>query len=469
MVARQWLGKWLSAWESSHRRKQRSRQVKKRGHDVDKKIDPRQLIKELSLEELCQTAEEYFRAITDPTPQMAKPFASTLETPQILYKMGLLLYGLRLGKSMVVLDFGAGTCWFSRLLNQMQCVTISVDVSETALELGKKLFEISPIVGEYLCPPQFVLFDGRRMEVPDDTVDRIISFDAFHHVPNQRQVLGEFFRVLKPGGIVGFSEPGIKHSQTTLSQYEMRKHTVLENDIRLDEIKAIATDIGFSDLRVKLTTAPQLDLDYDTYAEIIEWPLESLIPKPPRPRGSFETMAQRFLRQKGSVADNHTITLPMTAPPVRIFRTIVSAMRDSATFFLTKGTYIPDSRSHEGLKHQTELLTRIKTAQVGQPLELKVRLENVGSSKWLCRNIQDIGVVKIGVHLLGADERLIENDFARGNLRADVMPGQTVTEKVSITFTEPGEYILSIDLVSEHVCWFELFGSRPQHLRLNVT
>jgi SAM-dependent methyltransferase len=418
---------------------------------VDKKIDPKQLIQELSLEQLCQTAEEYFRGISDPTPQMAKPFSSTLEAPQQLYKMGLLLYGLRLGKSMVVLDFGAGTCWFSRFLNQMQCVTISVDVSETALELGKKLFEISPIVGEYLCAPRFVLFDGRRIEVPDDTVDRIISFDAFHHVPNQRQVLQEFFRVLKPGGIVGFSEPGMNHSQTALSQYEMQKHTVLENDIRLDEIKAIATDIGFSDLRVKLTTAPQLDLDYDTYAEIIKW-----LPGPLKSRRGLGTIVQRVFR-------------PKTALPVKIFKSIAPAMRNSAVFFLTKGTYIPDSRSHEGLKHQIELLTKIKTAQVGQALELKVRLKNVGSSKWLHRNIQDIGVVKIGVHLLDADEQLIENDFARGTLRADVMPGQTVTEKVSITFTEPGEYILSIDLVSEHVCWFEIFGSRPQHLRLNVT
>ncbi|UCB45480.1 MAG: hypothetical protein JSV25_14930, partial [Spirochaetota bacterium] len=81
---------------------------------------------------------------------MSKPFSSTLEMPQLLYRMGLLLAGLRLGKSMVVLDFGAGSCWFSRFLNQLQCITISVDVSETALELGKKLFERLPIIGEYL-------------------------------------------------------------------------------------------------------------------------------------------------------------------------------------------------------------------------------------------------------------------------------------------------------------------------------
>jgi SAM-dependent methyltransferase len=423
---------------------------------MDKKIDPKQLIQELSVEELCQTAEEYFRNLPDPTHQMSKPFASTLETPQLLYKAGLLLYGLELGKSMLVLDFGAGTCWFSRLLNQMQCVTISVDVSKTALELGKKLFEISPIVGEYLHPPRFVHFDGRRIEVAAETVDRIVSFDAFHHVPNQRQVLREFFRVLKPGGIVGFSEPGINHSQTELSQYEMQRHAVLENDIRLDEIREMATDIGFSDLRVKLLYDPYLNLGYSDYESIINWPLASFLEQRTQ---SLRSRIRKVFRRETDIPEF----------PAEVIKNIVPAMQNSAVFFLTKGMYIPDSRSHAGLQHKLELLTTTDTIQAGAALELKVRLENIGSSKWLHSNIQDIGVVKIGVHLLDADQQLLENDFARGRLGADVMPGQIVTAEVSVTFAQAGEYILAFDLVSEHVCWFELFGSQPQYLHVNVT
>ena len=87
------------------------------------RIDPKQLIRELTLAGLCQTAEEYYRNLPEPALQMSQPFASTMEAPQLLYKMGLLLYGLRLGKSMVVLDFGAGKCWLSRFLNQIHCIT----------------------------------------------------------------------------------------------------------------------------------------------------------------------------------------------------------------------------------------------------------------------------------------------------------------------------------------------------------
>jgi hypothetical protein len=41
---------------------------------MEEKIDPRQLMETLSVEALCNTAEEYYKKISDPTPQMSKPF-----------------------------------------------------------------------------------------------------------------------------------------------------------------------------------------------------------------------------------------------------------------------------------------------------------------------------------------------------------------------------------------------------------
>ena len=38
-----------------------------------------------------------------------------------------------------MLDFGAGSCWASRFLNQMGCRVISLDTSLTALNIGKEL------------------------------------------------------------------------------------------------------------------------------------------------------------------------------------------------------------------------------------------------------------------------------------------------------------------------------------------
>jgi len=73
-------------------------------------IDPKERISALSVERFCATADRPFAGITDPLPQMAKPFGNLVEAPDNLYNLGLLLGGLRLGRTMRVVDFGAGTC-----------------------------------------------------------------------------------------------------------------------------------------------------------------------------------------------------------------------------------------------------------------------------------------------------------------------------------------------------------------------
>ena len=223
-------------------------------------IDPKEIIKELTVEELCETAEDYFASIKNPIPQMEKPFSSLLEAPEMLQNMGLLLSGLNLAKTMTVLEFGAGTCWFSRYLNQAQCVTICCDASKTALDLGKRLFKESPIMGEIISEPRFLHFNGHKIDLPDESVDRIICYDAFHHIPNQSEVLSELARVLKKGGIAGFCEPGLYHSQSAQSQYEMKNYRVLENDIIIPEIFEIAKKCGFTDIEIKLLSAMNVSL-----------------------------------------------------------------------------------------------------------------------------------------------------------------------------------------------------------------
>ncbi|MBN2006216.1 MAG: class I SAM-dependent methyltransferase [Anaerolineae bacterium] len=428
-------------------------------------IDPKRLIAEISVSDLCQTAEAYYRNLSDPTHQMAKPFANILETPILLYKMGLLLSGLRLGKTMTVLDFGAGTCWFSRLLNQLQCATISVDVSSTGLELGRRLFATSPIVGEYIQPPQFIPFDGEHLEIADATVDRIVCFDTFHHVPNQHQVLREFFRVLKPGGIVGFSEPGIHHSQQPQSQYEMRNFSVLENDILLDEINILATEVGFRDLRVKLFAEPSPELSYADYMRIIRWP-------PPLKRALAELYrnVRTVLRQLWERRSLHQLIARDNelALPLRILNIITPAMQTSTVFFFTKGTFMPDSRAPYDLQHSLELVDPVSHVRVGESLEITLQIKNVGRARWLHHNFHDFGVVKVGVHLFDGHQQLVENDFARGLLPADVLPGENIQTTVTVTFNQPGEYILGIDMVAELIGWFEVLGNQPQYLHVTV-
>ena len=224
-------------------------------------IDPRELMAELSVEDLNYFANEYYRRLAFPDHQLGKPFTIVADTAQVLHRFGILLEGLRLGPAMTVLDFGAGTCWLSKMLWQMGCSVIATDVAVDALEMGRRLFEKYPVpMLNPNTPYRIVPFDGYTLEVEDQTVDRIICFDTFHHVPNQEQVVSEFARVLRPGGIIALNEPVGPHSKEGASQSEMRIYTVLENDLTMDGLLPLFERHGLISPRFKLAFAPGFEL-----------------------------------------------------------------------------------------------------------------------------------------------------------------------------------------------------------------
>jgi ubiquinone/menaquinone biosynthesis C-methylase UbiE len=47
---------------------------------------------------------------------------------------------------------------------------------------------------------------GSHLRLPDRSVDMIFCHQTFHHIVDQEDALGEFYRVLKPGGLLLFAE-----------------------------------------------------------------------------------------------------------------------------------------------------------------------------------------------------------------------------------------------------------------------
>jgi len=392
-------------------------------------INPKDIIKKYTVEELCQAADDYFKSISDPTHLMAKPFSSLQETPGMLQNLGLLLSGLKLAKTMTVLEFAAGTCWFSRHLHQLQCKTISCDVSNTALEIGKHLFQKQPIIGVPISEPTFLHFNGHKIDLPNESVDRIICHDGFHHIPNQEEVISELARVLKKGGIAGFCEPGKFHSQKPQSQYEMNNFTVLENDILITEIYAFAQKYGFTDIRLKVLGG--IDVSMNQYKFLVKLLSNKLLNK--------------------------------------IFKlNIGNSITDKTIFFLYKGENIPDSRSHVGLSHSITTSRDVFSVRAGENLSILVNISNTGDSRWLIENIHDIGVVRIGTHLYDHANNLMDLDFSRYHITTITEPGATFEQSIKVKFENPGLYRLAIDLVSEHICWFENVGSVPKFVTIKV-
>ncbi len=390
-------------------------------------VDVNTLLQTYTVEELCKHAEFYHQHITNWDHHLGLPFSSIDSAPDTLIAFAHLIEGLKLVPGLTVLDFAAGSCWASRLLNQLGCEVISLDASKTALNIGRELKHRHAVFGKQ--PPHtFMEFDGRQIHLPDNSLDRLICMNSLHHVPNLEEVLSEMYRVLKNGTIAGFSEPGPFHSRSPQSQYEMKNYTVIERDVIIEDIDALARQIGFTDLKIAIYTPYPMLCSLRTF--------------------------QRFLGKRGFISPGD--------PSMEYAKLTISHMMHHRLFFLYKGDLLSgDSRDPEGLIADVQTRMAQTIYKRGDTMTIEATIKNMSEKEWLPAST-GVGGVTLCAHLFNCDGTLQELVYSRTPLTQDsrnIMPGEVVTLDVRIPAPETGKYTLEFDVVSEFVTWFSINGS----------
>jgi ubiquinone/menaquinone biosynthesis C-methylase UbiE len=382
-------------------------------------IDVKDLIEKYSVQELIASADAYYERI-EHMDILAKPFRLP-DAQHLLTEVGQLISGLKLHPGDHVVDFGCGTGWAGRLINACGCKVTSVDVAANALVVAKDLtakWRNGLPDGNRLPPHEFALFDGFRIDLPDNSVDKIFTLDSFHHVPNPRLVLEEFFRILKPGGIVGFCEPGPNHSKSPSSQLEMKLHTVIECDIVIEDIWANAQDIGFGGIKLMITPLMGWLVDYQAYSDF-----------PNNPKVLSDFVGATNFRAKNF--------------PI---------------FFLYKpGSGKLTSETNDGLSHAIKLVVPQDGLTIGRSAPpLRLHVANTGKASWLPSGAKR-GSVTVGIIATDSKGR---SKQLRSHLSDNAVdPGTKLELDVFVNDLPAGDYILEIDLVSEFVCWFHEVGA----------
>jgi hypothetical protein len=269
---------------------------------------------------------------------------------------------------------------------------------------------------------RFLAYAGGRLPLADESVDRVICFDAFHHVRDQAHVLSEFARVLRPGGRLAMMEPGPNHSRTSKSQSEMARFKVIENDVVMTEIFEVGNRLGFS--------PPQMLVQFQVPLTV--------------PLDTFEQWAAP------------------TELPLHAERQLLSALRggltDSQCFFMTKGDAPPDSRQAQALAAHISLLSAQPVQAGSEVFELHFRIQNTGEATWLTEPDR-LGQVKLGSQLFCSDGTVRNLDHGRFPLDIEtVQPGATIDLVVQVQRpAQAGDY-LCFDMVAEMIAWFEHAG-----------
>lgn len=386
-------------------------------------IDVRDLIARYDFDKHAELADAYFEPLLKNPILRRKPFTHLNEAIQIMSSLSHVMEGLRLFPEADILDFGAGTCWSSRILASLGCRVTALDVSKNALQIGKSIQEHDPITRDM--PIDYRVFNGSLIPADDGSFDRILSFDAFHHVADQQAVLKEFARVLRDDGIVAFAEPGPHHSLTASSQMEMKTYNVIENDIRVEEIWSMAQAFGFADIKLSFAMPRQALMSLQDFNRIIE----------------------------AQSAPDNVVFSPANA----------QIHHNRRVFFLYKSlSFEADSRYAEGLQYELRLLDVKPKAPLAVLLELEVK--NTGANTWRPSGT-NLGSVNIGVHLRTLDGRLIDNDYTRLSISPDrVLPGRKLRIDADLPLPAVEDFEVELDLVSENVTWFELNGGKPLRL-----
>ena len=117
-----------------------------------------------------------------------------------------------LNRGFQVLDYGCGPGGY--VLAVSEAIGSSgklhaLDINPLAIEMVKKI-----IAKNKLENVETILSDCAT-GLADETLDAVLLYDVFHDIADQNGVLKELCRVLKPDGVLSFSDHHLKESEIT--------------------------------------------------------------------------------------------------------------------------------------------------------------------------------------------------------------------------------------------------------------
>ncbi|OGX08855.1 MAG: hypothetical protein A2Z88_09925 [Omnitrophica WOR_2 bacterium GWA2_47_8] len=147
---------------------------------------------------------------------------------------------------MSVLEVGCGAGFFTCEIAKTGAKITAVDISPDLLKLAYRQVKDKNVT--------FMVGDAHNLNFIDNYFDIIVGSSILHHLEVE-QALKEFYRVLKPGGSICFTEPNMLNPQIFLERNvsvlrEKMHNSPDETAFIRWRLKKQLAEHGFSDIRI---------------------------------------------------------------------------------------------------------------------------------------------------------------------------------------------------------------------------
>jgi hypothetical protein len=131
---------------------------------------------------------------------------------------------------------------------------------------------------------------------------------------------------------------------------------------------------------------------------------------------------------------------------------------------------MPDSQSPRTLRASIELEEAWQPAvEPGAIFVVRLKIANTGDTLWFGGHYMRRGAVMLGIKLLDAGGKIVDEFHGDPALPRAMAPGEEASMIIEHAApAKAGSYSIKIDLVDQHICWFEDRGSAPLFLPLKV-
>ncbi len=112
-----------------------------------------------------------------------------------------------------MLDFGCGAGNLAMCLYEHGYQVTACDIAEKMIAEARQTFAGTAI--EWVNLPT----EWQRLPFPDNAFDGVIASSVFEYLEDLNLAFGELARVLRPGGVLVFSVPNMRHLERKLEQW----------------------------------------------------------------------------------------------------------------------------------------------------------------------------------------------------------------------------------------------------------